>query len=162
MLSEVTGVAVQPNKAIIGLNAFAHAAGIHQDGMIKNPLTYEIITPKSVGVPDSTLVLCKHSGRHALGQRYEQLGYQFDRRQLDDIYRQFIVLADKIKRVEDSHLRELAKEVGAIKESLLPEAPAGATHFRSRIRHQFQSKTARVAGHEHHGSRKTISGVFEL
>src|SRR6202008_2649626 len=109
MLCEVTGVDVQPNKAIIGRNAFAHAAGIHQDGMIKNPLTYEIITPKSVGVPDSTLVLGKHSGRHALAQRYEKLGYEFDRRQLDDIYRRFVLLADRIKRLEDHHLHELAK-----------------------------------------------------
>ncbi|HEY1264606.1 MAG TPA: 2-isopropylmalate synthase, partial [Terriglobales bacterium] len=111
MLCEVTGVGVQPNKAIIGRNAFAHAAGIHQDGMIKNPLTYEIITPQSVGVPDSTLVLGKHSGRHALAQRLEKLGYQFDRRELDDIYRRFVLLADSIKRVEDQHLIELARAV---------------------------------------------------
>jgi 2-isopropylmalate synthase len=107
VLSEITGVAVQPNKAIIGRNAFAHEAGIHQDGVLKNPLTYEIMTPHSVGVPDSTLVLGKHSGRHALGLRFEQLGYQFDRRQLDDIYRRFVALADQIKRVEDHHLLEL-------------------------------------------------------
>ena len=69
MLSEITGVPVQPNKAIIGRNAFAHEAGIHQDGVLKNPLTYEIMTPKSVGVPDSRLVLGKHSGRHALSIR---------------------------------------------------------------------------------------------
>src|SRR5438046_10621559 len=93
ILSEVTGVAVQPNKAIIGLNAFAHQAGIHQDGMLKNPLTYEIMTPQSVGVPDSRLVLGKHSGRHALGLRCEQLGYQFDRRELDEVYRRFVILA---------------------------------------------------------------------
>ena len=80
MLSEITGVPVQPNKAIIGRNAFAHEAGIHQDGVLKNPLTYEIMTPQSVGVPDSKLVLGKHSGRHALSIRCEQLGYQFDRR----------------------------------------------------------------------------------
>ena len=67
MLAEITGVPVQPNKAIIGRNAFAHEAGIHQDGMIKNPLTYEIMTPQSVGVPNTQLVLGKHSGRHALG-----------------------------------------------------------------------------------------------
>ena len=85
MLSEITGVPVQPNKAITGRNAFAHEAGIHQDGVLKNPLTYEIMTPQSVGVPDSTLVLGKHSGRHALAMRCEQLGYQFDRRALDDI-----------------------------------------------------------------------------
>lgn len=112
MLSDVTGVAVQPNKAIIGRNAFAHAAGIHQDGMLKNPLTYEIITPQSVGVPDSTLVLGKHSGRHALGRRYEKLGYHFDRRELDDVYRRFVLLADEIKTVHDHHLLELVREKG--------------------------------------------------
>ncbi|MBZ5681850.1 MAG: 2-isopropylmalate synthase [Acidobacteriia bacterium] len=110
LLSEITGVAVQPNKAITGRNAFAHEAGIHQDGVLKNPLTYEIMTPKSVGVPDSKLVLGKHSGRHALGMRCEQLGYQFDRRALDDIYRRFVRLADKIKHVEDHHLLELIRD----------------------------------------------------
>jgi 2-isopropylmalate synthase len=110
MLSEITGVPVQPNKAITGRNAFAHEAGIHQDGMLKNPLTYEIMTPKSVGVPDSKLVLGKHSGRHALSIRCEQLGYQFDRRALDDVYRRFVRLADKIKHVEDHHLLELIRD----------------------------------------------------
>jgi 2-isopropylmalate synthase len=110
MLSEITGVPVQPNKAITGRNAFAHEAGIHQDGVLKNPLTYEIMTPKSVGVPDSKLVLGKHSGRHALSMRCEQLGYQFDRRALDDIYRRFVRLADKIKHVEDHHLLELIRD----------------------------------------------------
>ena len=110
MLSEITGVPVQPNKAITGRNAFAHEAGIHQDGVLKNPLTYEIMTPKSVGVPDSKLVLGKHSGRHALAMRCEQLGYQFDRRALDDIYRRFVRLADKIKHVEDHHLMELIRD----------------------------------------------------
>src|SRR6266853_1714462 len=111
MLSEVTGVPVQPNKAVTGRNAFAHEAGIHQDGMLKNPLTYEIMTPQSVGVPDSKLVLGKHSGRHALGLRCEQLGFQFNRRELDEIYRRFVVLADKIKHVEDHHLLELIQQV---------------------------------------------------
>jgi 2-isopropylmalate synthase len=111
MLSEITGVAVQPNKAIIGRNAFAHEAGIHQDGMLKNPLTYEIMTPQSVGVPDSKLVLGKHSGRHALGLRCEQLGHQFDRHQLDEVYRHFVVLADQIKHVEDVHLLELISAI---------------------------------------------------
>jgi 2-isopropylmalate synthase len=110
MLSEITGVPVQPNKAITGRNAFAHEAGIHQDGVLKNPLTYEIMTPQSVGVPDSKLVLGKHSGRHALAIRCEQLGYQFDRRALDDIYRRFVRLADKIKHVEDHHLLELIRD----------------------------------------------------
>jgi 2-isopropylmalate synthase len=110
LLSEITGVPVQPNKAVTGRNAFAHEAGIHQDGVLKNPLTYEIMTPQSVGVPDSKLVLGKHSGRHALGIRCEQLGYQFDRRALDDIYRRFVRLADKIKKVEDHHLLELIRD----------------------------------------------------
>jgi 2-isopropylmalate synthase len=110
MLSEITGIPVQPNKAIIGRNAFAHEAGIHQDGMLKNPLTYEIMTPRSVGVPDSRLVLGKHSGRHALGLRCEQLGYRFDRRVLDEIYRLFVILADQIKHVQDHHLLELIQQ----------------------------------------------------
>jgi 2-isopropylmalate synthase len=113
MLSEITGVAVQPNKAIIGRNAFAHEAGIHQDGMLKNPLTYEIMTPQSVGVPDSKLVLGKHSGRHALGLRCEQLGHQFERQQLDEVYRRFVVLADQIKQVEDRHLLQLIAAIQA-------------------------------------------------
>lgn len=104
LLTEITGVSVQPNKAIVGRNAFAHEAGIHQDGVIKNRLTYEIMTPQSVGVPDNKLVLGKHSGRHALGLRCEQLGYQFSRRELDRVYKRFIALADLVKVVEDDDL----------------------------------------------------------
>lgn len=114
LLTDITGVAVQPNKAIVGRNAFAHEAGIHQDGVIKNRLTYEIMTPQSVGVPDSRLVLGKHSGRHALGRRCEELGYQFSRYELDRVYRRFIALADEIKTVEDHHLVDIiAEEVSA-------------------------------------------------
>src|SRR5246127_5288815 len=130
LLSEITGVPVQPNKAIIGRNAFAHEAGIHQDGVLKNPLTYEIMTPQSVGVPDSKLVLGKHSGRHALSIRCEQLGYQFDRRGLDDIYRRFVRLADKIKHVEDHHLLELIRDThkpsGSATPLIEPIVPAKA------------------------------------
>jgi 2-isopropylmalate synthase len=115
MLAEITRVPVQPNKAITGRNAFAHEAGIHQDGMLKNPLTYEIMTPQSVGVPDSRLVLGKHSGRHALALRCEQLGHQFERRELDEIYRKFVILADRIKKVQDSHLLELIQDVVNVK-----------------------------------------------
>lgn len=110
LLTELTGVSVQPNKAIVGRNAFAHEAGIHQDGVIKNRLTYEIMTPQSVGVPDSTLVLGKHSGRHALGLRCEQLGYEFSRRELDRVYKRFTALADEIKVVEDHHLIRIITE----------------------------------------------------
>src|SRR5208282_340587 len=80
-------------------------------GMLKNPLTYEIMTPQSVGVPDSRLVLGKPSGRHALALRCEQLGHQFERRELDEVYRKFVVLADRIKKVHDSHLLELIQDV---------------------------------------------------
>jgi 2-isopropylmalate synthase len=110
LLTEMTGVPVQANKAIVGRNAFAHEAGIHQDGVIKNPITYEIMTPQSVGVPENKLVLGKHSGRAALGFRCGQLGYTFDRRQLDSIYRKFVALADEIKVVEDQHLLKLIRE----------------------------------------------------
>ena len=110
LLIEMTGMTVQANKAIVGRNAFAHEAGIHQDGVIKNPLTYEIMEPKSVGVPENKLVLGKHSGRAALGFRCAQLGYNFERRQLDGIYRKFVTLADQIKVVEDRHLLAIIRE----------------------------------------------------
>jgi 2-isopropylmalate synthase len=124
LLSELTGVAVQPNKAIIGRNAFAHEAGIHQDGMLKNPLTYEIMTPQSVGVPDTRLVLGKHSGRHALGIHCAELGYAFERRELDELYRRFVVLADQIKLVEDRHLRELIHQTMVQPKTVAPAVPA--------------------------------------
>jgi 2-isopropylmalate synthase len=110
LLTEITGAPVQPNKAIVGRNAFAHEAGIHQDGVIKNPLTYEIMTPQSVGVPESKLVLGKHSGRHALGLKCQQLGYEFSRRDLDRIYKRFVALADQIKVVDDRHLLAIIQE----------------------------------------------------
>ena len=110
LLTELTGVAVQPNKAVVGRNAFAHEAGIHQDGVIKNRLTYEIMTPHSVGVPESTLVLGKHSGRHALGRKCEELGFDFTRQELDRIYRRFTALADEIKAVEDHHITAIINE----------------------------------------------------
>ena len=125
LLEEITGIAVQPNKAIIGRNAFAHEAGIHQDGMLKNPLTYEIMTPKSVGVPDSKLVLGKHSGRHALSLRCEQLGYRFERRELDEIYRRFVVLADEVKHVHDHQLLALIRETYG-EDHRIPPARVGA------------------------------------
>jgi len=120
LLTDVTGTVVQPNKAIIGRNAFAHEAGIHQDGMIKNPLTYEIMTPESVGVPSTRLVLGKHSGRHALRLRCEQLGFQLDRHDLDHVYRLFLALADRVKAVDDSRLRELVRQAQAASQSEEP------------------------------------------
>ena len=98
---------MQPNKAIVGRNAFAHEAGIHQHGVISNPLCYEIMTPESVGVPTNELVLGKHSGRHALALRYKELGYSLDPNELDGVYRRFTDLADRKKRIYDQDLLSL-------------------------------------------------------
>src|SRR6185503_5372981 len=94
LLSEIIGFSVQPNKAVVGRNAFAHEAGIHQHGMISNPLCYEIMTPESVGVPANRLVLGKHSGRHALALRYAELGYSPRAEDIETIYKGFTKLAD--------------------------------------------------------------------
>src|SRR5437764_875450 len=107
LLSRVIGFGVQPNKAIVGRNAFAHEAGIHQHGVMSNPLCYEIMTPESVGVPANELVLGKHSGRHALALRYEGLGYALDSRELEAAYRSFTELADRKKRIYDQDLISL-------------------------------------------------------
>ena len=107
LLSSIVGFDVQPNKAIVGRNAFAHEAGIHQHGVINNPLCYEIMTPESVGVPANSLVLGKHSGRHALSLRYMELGYDITPAELDDAYRSFTNLADRKKRIYDQDLISL-------------------------------------------------------
>ena len=104
LLSNLTGMMVQANKAVVGKNAFAHEAGIHQDGVLKQALTYEIMTPQSVGVPTSNLVLGKHSGRHALSKRYLDLGYTLDKKELDRAYMLFTKLADKKKNIYDEDL----------------------------------------------------------
>ncbi len=108
LLSRITGHDVQPNKAIVGKNAFAHEAGIHQDGMLKNPLTYEIMTPQSVGVPNNELVLGKHSGRRALDEKLKTLGFTFNKEELDVVYTGFINLADKKKIITDQDLVQLS------------------------------------------------------
>lgn len=104
LLSQIISFGVQPNKAIVGRNAFAHEAGIHQHGVISNPLCYEIMTPESVGVTANELVLGKHSGRHALALRYEEMGYTLSRTELDAAYRRFSELADRKKRIYDQDL----------------------------------------------------------
>jgi 2-isopropylmalate synthase len=118
LLSRVIGFGVQPNKAIVGRNAFAHEAGIHQHGMISNPLCYEIMTPESVGVPTNELVLGKHSGRHALALRYEELGYRLNSAELDAAYHRFTDLADRKKVVYDQDLISLI----VVETSVSPEA----------------------------------------
>jgi 2-isopropylmalate synthase len=104
LLSEFISFGCSPNKAIVGANAFAHESGIHQHGMMANPLTYEIMTPASVGVVGTNLVLGKHSGRRALADRMEKLGHPLTRAQLDDVYHRFTELADRKKNIYDQDL----------------------------------------------------------
>ena len=104
MLSSIISFGVQPNKAIVGRNAFAHEAGIHQHGVLSNPLCYEIMTPESVGVPSNSIVLGKHSGRHALIARYNELGYELDAKEISEVYSRFTALADKKKNIYDQDL----------------------------------------------------------
>ncbi|MEZ4673215.1 MAG: 2-isopropylmalate synthase [Caldilineaceae bacterium] len=107
MVSRYTGIVIQPNKAIVGANAFAHEAGIHQDGMLKHKRTYEIMDAAMIGLNQSTLVLGKHSGRHALQRKLEEMGYHLEREALQEVFRRFKDLADKKKTVSDADLEAL-------------------------------------------------------
>jgi 2-isopropylmalate synthase len=104
LLSSIISFGVQPNKAIVGRNAFAHEAGIHQHGVLSNPLCYEIMTPESVGVKSNNIVLGKHSGRHALVARYNELGVDLDSTEISEVYTRFTALADKKKNIYDQDL----------------------------------------------------------
>jgi 2-isopropylmalate synthase len=129
LLTAVTGEAVQANKAIVGRNAFAHEAGIHQDGMLKDRRTYEIMRPEEVGVPQATLVLGKHSGRHAVQRRCEQLGIALDRQELDRVYRGIIELADREKIVHDRDLAAIVARVrGVVQAASPPATPVPDVH----------------------------------
>ena len=121
LLTALTGEPVQANKAIVGRNAFAHEAGIHQDGMLKDRRTYEIMRPEDVGVPATTLVLGKHSGRHALQHRAEELGTTLTRLELDRLYRRVIALADAQKTVSDA---ELLQMIAALRSGEEPQPTA--------------------------------------
>ncbi len=110
LLSSIISFGVQPNKAIVGRNAFAHEAGIHQHGVLSNPLCYEIMTPESVGVPKNSIVLGKHSGRHALVARYAELGFAFDANEINEIYSRFVSLADRKKNIYDQDLLSIVPD----------------------------------------------------
>ncbi|GLB50410.1 2-isopropylmalate synthase [Neptunitalea lumnitzerae] len=107
MVSEGMGMPVQPNKAIVGSNAFAHSSGIHQDGVIKNRETYEIIDPEEVGVTESAIVLTARSGRAALAYRAKKVGYELTKSQLDIVYEEFLVFADKKKEILDEDIHQI-------------------------------------------------------
>jgi 2-isopropylmalate synthase len=125
MLSEITGITVTPNKAVVGANAFAHEAGIHQDGIIKNPLTYEIITPQAVGVPARQLVLGKHSGRNALRVTLKDLGFEPSTEELAECYRRVNALADESKNVRTRDVLAIANQV--IRRRIGLQAPTAAS-----------------------------------
>ncbi len=110
LLTHITGVTVQPNKSIVGANAFAHESGIHQDGMLKNKMTYEIMRPEDVGITKSTLVLGKHSGRHAVITRLKDMGYDLSEEELERFFKHFKALADVKKQIYDEDLEVLIGE----------------------------------------------------
>ena len=122
LLTELTHEPVQANKAIVGRNAFAHEAGIHQDGVIKDRRTYEIMRPEDIGV-ESTLVLGKHSGRHAVKRRCEQIGYDLTRFELDRVYRAIIDLADRQKQIDDDDVTRIVESTRAELAQAEPAAP---------------------------------------
>ena len=130
LLSAIIGCSVQPNKAIVGRNAFAHEAGIHQHGVMSNPLCYEIMTPESVGVPTNKLVLGKHSGRHALALRYEELGYTLAPAEVSAAYGRFSELADRKKRIYDQDLIALLSAGSRASEQPLSEGKAEVIQWR--------------------------------
>jgi 2-isopropylmalate synthase len=125
LLAEIIGFSPQPNKAIVGRNAFAHEAGIHQHGVLSNPLCYEIMTPESVGVPGNRLVLGKHSGRHALARRLSELGHKASPSELDVLYQRFMKLAESKKRVYDQDLLSLMP---------IPQREGATAHVRGEAR----------------------------
>jgi len=110
MVSDTMRMPVQPNKAIVGSNAFSHSSGIHQDGFLKDSLTYEIINPEEVGAEGSKIVLTARSGRHALAYRLQKLGFQFNRNDIDVLYKEFLKIADSKKEVMEEDLKELANK----------------------------------------------------
>lgn len=111
LISSIITFGPQPNKAIVGRNAFAHEAGVHQDGYLKEKTTYEIIDPKTVGVPEGKLVLGKHSGRHALGKRCDELGFPLGKEELEAVYTEFTLRADRKKGIMDEEIIALITEV---------------------------------------------------
>ena len=116
LVSDNMGIYTQPNKAIVGANAFAHSSGIHQDGVIKNRETYEIIDPKDVGVTESAIVLTARSGRAALAYRAKNIGYELSKLQLDVVYNDFLKFADLKKEINDNDIHEIMESSTIYKE----------------------------------------------
>ncbi|MGJ8738890.1 homocitrate synthase/isopropylmalate synthase family protein, partial [Zobellia laminariae] len=118
MVSQKMGMMVQPNKAIVGANAFAHSSGIHQDGVIKNRETYEIIDPADVGVNESSIVLTARSGRAALAYRAKLVGFELTKLQLDEVYQEFLKFADEHKEISDQDIPKIIEASNITIESI--------------------------------------------
>ena len=131
LVSEHMGIYTQPNKAIVGSNAFAHSSGIHQDGVIKSRETYEIIDPADVGVSDSAIVLTARSGRAALAYRARKIGYELTKLQLDEVYQHFLKFADRKKEIIDTDIHKI------IEASKLFPAVAASTSWKRRYLTKF-------------------------
>jgi 2-isopropylmalate synthase len=108
LVADTMRMPVQPNKAIVGANAFSHSSGIHQDGFLKDAQTYEIIAPEEVGADTSKIVLTARSGRSALAYRFKKLGFDYNRNEVDSLYEAFLKIADELKEVNDTNLLDLA------------------------------------------------------
>ena len=153
MVASYTGVSVQPNKAIVGANAFAHESGIHQDGVLKNPLTYEIMDPKLIGLDRSMLVLGKHSGRHALRKRLEEMGYQLTSEELERVFASFKALADRKKEVTEADLEALiSDEISQVTEGYHLE------HVQVCCGNMIPTATIRIRGPEGQAITETAIG----
>lgn len=155
LLSKITSVPVPPNKAIVGQNAFAHEAGIHQDGVLKNPLTYEIIRPEDVGFPSSQIVIGKHSGRHAIMKKIAEFGYEISPEDLKKVYKRIKELADKKKRIYDEDIEailfdEILKTKGEDRYELVSANFSGGTEM---------EPTATVVIKESNGELKKASAT---
>ncbi|MEN8212157.1 MAG: 2-isopropylmalate synthase, partial [Thermodesulfobacteriota bacterium] len=110
LVSMITGILIQPNRAVVGANAFAHEAGIHQDGILKNPMTYEIMKPETIGLTKTNLVLGKHSGSHALNSHIQEMGYDLSKEELEIVFKKFKHLADRKKSILDEDIEALINE----------------------------------------------------
>ena len=152
LLSHITGIHPQPNKAIVGRNAFSHEAGIHQHGMLKERMTYEIMTPEMVGAPGTRLVLGKHSGRHGLRNRYQELGYDLSDEELNQAYKLFTLLADQKKSILDEDLLVILHH-GAMK-----DAPESFRLVELNVNCGGKWSTARVRVSHRDGPAREASG----
>jgi len=126
LLSRILGFETQPNKAIVGRNAFAHEAGIHQHGVLNNPLCYEIMTPETVGLPPDRIVLGKHSGRHALAYKFKEMGHELSSEEINALYQEFTRLADRKKHIYEQDLLAMlfARRAGIRQPNTAPEVRA--------------------------------------